>query len=468
MVAEDPPVILGRFLAEHAHVRGLAESSRMWATAAGIFQAVEEELSVRTKDLMGAWDDAAAHAFRDVVHECLKAVVAWRGLITSYGFPGGSLSNRIDEIVNQYPADVEQLKVISTDFENAEKDGNEHLMTVARMNASTIQERHISRYTMVSRLMRNLVAYAPEWTGPRSGRSATGVPETPAGGPVAAASAAGDPAADPGAVDPVAVDPGTVPEDPAAVPAEGPQATAALSAAAKALQAAQGLLGGTQVPDPLTPDLGDLDIPDAAYAQYAPYGQPSLAGFDAGAYGGGGAGGVGSPGGVSSGGTSLTGPGGAIGAGTPPVPNAGMAGAAAAASAAGRSAPPPMYPPNNGAANGKSGPAGIKPGNSDRPAAESRPRPRRAGPATPGVALAGRAGAAQPKPAARRNWDSDNDSLQVLDEHLWQVNPQEEETHGQDRRLTERDRHDRAADRRARDAGLVGPGRRADQSPRAR
>ncbi len=456
-----PRELLDRLVAEEAHVQRLAVSSQMWSTAATMIQQAEQSLSDRTKALLAnAWHDGAGREFGDVVNGSLRTMRNWHGLITSFGWPNGSISNKIDEVVRQYPGRVAQVRQICDDYDKQVARNNDDSSFVALyiQQAGQILDKHDEACRAVTSGMKNLAHFATEWEGPRAAIPDGGAPGTPRS-PGPAAAGAGTPAA--AAPEPAAVDPGA----PATVPTDSPTASDPLSAAASALEAAQGLLDGIHVPDAIpVPDPGGLGLDPAAYPE-AQYGLPALSGFDAGASGGGA-----SAGGTGAGTTAMTGPGpgGAVGAGNAPVAAAGLA--RGLASAAGGSMPP-MSPPMSGAGAGAAGArnaAGIKPGNSDRPAAESRPRPRRATQATPGVALTGRAGAGAPKPAAQRSWDNENDSLQVLDEHLWQVNQPEEETHGQDRRQSGGDGRDRATAHRAPDAGLVGPGGSANQPTRAR
>ncbi|MFE6615965.1 hypothetical protein [Amycolatopsis sp. NPDC057786] len=205
----------------------------------------------------------------------------------------------------------------------------------------------------------------------------------------------------------------------------------ALDALTSALESLQQLAGGGQsVPEPAAlPDpTGALPSWDPSSTSPSgigdPSGMPSLAGGGGDLPGGGG--GAGGPGtGLGAGGptanpVSPSGTG-AVGTALPPV--AAGTGARSAAGTAGSGAMPPMYPPQSAGARGSGG--GVNPGNADR--ATGRQRERKPG-GTPGVSLMGRAGknrasATAIPPGARRDWDTENDGVQLLDEELWQVDP---------------------------------------------
>ncbi|MFD5095256.1 hypothetical protein ACFWMR_31960 [Amycolatopsis thailandensis] len=243
-------------------------------------------------------------------------------------------------------------------------------------------------------------------------------------------------AGDPPGEDPGSPDPGT-PEQPKE---QNPtttdpvkQATETLSALSDALSAAEQLLGGSGGETPDLPDLSGIDpskLGDYSdyldYADYADYaapagtsGLPSLAGMPdtAGLSGAGGGGAGAMPGLGASTGSSL--PGDGLNAGAAPMASGlarGTTGSAAGAGSGGM--PPPMMPPN-GAGKGENG--GIKPGDAERPAGRQRGKPA----GTPGVPLLGRAvnGKRKAPPAApQRRWDPENNTVQLLDEELWQVN----------------------------------------------
>jgi hypothetical protein len=475
---ELPHQQLRRLDAERAHIVRLGDVVRQWTAAAQIVNDTRNSLDAYTVSLRAnAWFDQAGDDFKARVDKSVVGLDTWR--------------DAFDENLHRMQTLMHTLSFDFPDiYRNVAKERDDYEREVyskGHADPRPYQERAgaqtarlDSYYYSLTWVMIAMSSGTP-WDGPRAALPGPGGtdPGSPNGSPTSGPSASPQGAGTPQPA--TTPEPATVPEpETPATPGEAPEATDPLAAAAGALQAAQGLLGGAgaQVPDAI-PAPGFDELPTADHA----YGQPGLAGLDTGF------GGAGSPtavgGGASVGGPAIsgavsgtvsgigmTGPGIAtpLGSGGAPAPLSAQPAASNTASARSGS---PMYPPQSGAGAGAAGQrktSGIKPGDSDRPLNETRPRPRRgagAAPVTPGVALAGRAGAAQPKPAARRSWDSDNDSLRVLDEHLWQVNP-EEETHGQDRGRPGRDGHDRPAAHRAPDAGLVGPGRHADQPTRAR
>ncbi|MFI7677940.1 hypothetical protein [Actinophytocola sp. NPDC049390] len=441
--------------AEAGHLRSLHEGADMWVNAMSLLARHTQELALRKEAVAVAWTDVAGSLFVAELHKCVTQLEACKDAIFESGVSWkmtwlsvthGLVREEVRKVCERYKA-----------IRDAGEDSTaEFLAHCSEAGMHTARFDH--EYHSVIQAMRT-ARDALRWYGPRIAVDGTGGPGGP-GGPATSGSPTSA-----GTGDPVSAQPRSPAETPAPETAgEQPDLSEALSAASDALGAAEGLLGGgMQVPEPISPgDLGFGDVPSANYANHAPTGGlPTLAGLDAGASFAGGIGGAGP--------TAVAGPdtGGAVGAGNAPVPG-GFAATAAGRPVSGAPMMPPMHPPNAGAGAARSASA-IRSGDSDRRVAAARPRPRAAGQAvTPGIALTGRAGAAAPKPAARREWDSANDSLQVLDENLWLVNPQEEETHGQDRRGSGRDGRDRATAHPAADAGLVGPGRRADQPPGAR
>lgn len=467
---------LRRVSAEAAHVDRLNDVYRQWTAAADIIVTARDQLRDYSHNLVtNVWTDEAGTDFKARVDKSVTVLNTW---CDSFDTQFHRFQTLLHTLSFDYPDIVRNVTIIR---DNCVRQAHADLSSGKTPNDKPFQEAageqlmRLDNYYWAAYWIQLGLASGTAWDGPRAALSVPGAPQpglpaTSTGAPTSSPQSAGTPRAA------EVPQPQTAPENPAAPQqVENPQeATDPLAAAASALQAAQGLLGGagTQVPDAIAAPGFDYSPTDltAAYAN----GQPELAGL------GGLGGGVGaaSVGGAALGapaigaGTAMTGPGAGTlpSAGSAPVPLSGLAGGTASAAAAGASSP--MMPPQSGAgaaaAGGRQGNR-IKPGDAERPATGSRPRRRAgAGPVTPGVALAGRAGAAQPTPAARRGWDSENDSLRVLDEHLWQVNSPEEETHGQDRGRPGRDGHDRTAAHRAPDAGLVGPGRPAHQPTRAR
>ncbi|MFD6070661.1 hypothetical protein ACFWGA_25940, partial [Amycolatopsis lurida] len=276
-----------------------------------------------------------------------------------------------------------------------------------------------------------------QWHGPRAAlpesRQSSEGPQT-AGTPGPADIAPTDPGQVPDPVSPVSP---SETQDP--VEAALQEAPGALDALSQAAQSLQQLLGSAQsVPNPVSlPDSASFDpvalgsLSPAERADYlnglAGSGSPSLAGS-------GGAGGSGpASGGMGAGSSAVPQPSSmAAGTGGAPLSSAAAFGAASTAGTAGTAssgsgmAPPPASPNQAG----KRADTGIKPGTAED-TATGRPRERKPR-GTPGVALLGRSGitgrpgtgdgtVARPTPLARRRWDAGNDTVQLLDEELWQV-----------------------------------------------
>ena len=459
-----PNTQLAMLDAEAGHVQSVQDSIAMWVNVKEFLNAQATVLRDRATLLRDTvWKDSAGQAFTDEAHKSAARMDACAQVIADSGIAAKIallsmtriiVREKVRGVCERYQATCDEGKATTA----------EYLAHCAE--AGTHTAKLDSVYRQVAETMRALQTAIPRWYGPRAAADGAAGPYGPS---AATTSGAGDPSAA-GAGDPVAAEPPSTEDVPEPRPADAPaDLSELLGAATSALGAADGLLGnGTQVPDPAA--IGDLGIEPADYAQHADYagyaagGQPALAGLDAGAsFGGGGGGGGAGPANVAS-----LGAGTVSGAGTAPM----VSGFATPRSGtqAGIGGTPPMMPPAGGAgaAGQRRAAGGIKPGDSGRPVAEARPRARRTGrPMTPGVALAGRAGAAAPTPAARRGWDRDNDALQVLDENLWQVDPQEEETH-EDRRQPGSAVRDRPTAQGTGHAGFDGQGRRAHPAPGAR
>ncbi|MEU7787868.1 hypothetical protein [Amycolatopsis sp. NPDC049159] len=258
------------------------------------------------------------------------------------------------------------------------------------------------------------------WRGPRSaaqdppGPSVN--PRPAAGAPGTASPASPSPA--PAAAPPSTPDTPTA-EDPLKAALE--EAPNALDAASQALQGFQQLAGGAgDSPSPAeigSPTPAEVADRLSALGDGGPgdSGLPSLAG-GGGVPGGGGFGAAGFPAPapmpapvVDPGSTTTT---------AAAIPALGTAAATSAAAAA---SSPGMTPPMQQRGGGGKPPSGIKPGDAEHPATGRSRKPA----ATPGVPLLGRAGRrgakAAPPPASRRRWDTGNDTVQLLDEELWQV-----------------------------------------------
>lgn len=466
---------LRRVRAEAAHVDRLGEVYRQWAAAADIVVTARDQLRDFTHSLVtNVWTDEAGADFKARVDKSVTVLNTW---CDSFDTQFHRFSTLLHTLGLDYPQIVRNVTIIrdncvrqaTADLNSGKTPDDRPFQEEAAAQLARLDSYYWSAYWIQLGL-----ASGPNWGEPRAALTGPDTPSAPASAPSAASPSAASPsAAAPAAAPQEAPVEAPAPVDPGQPQETQPQTGDPLAAAASALQAAQGLLdgAGTQVPPVLSaPGFEFGDVPRPAAYDYG--GEPGLAGL--GGVPAAASSGIGGIGGAATvGGAAAFGPGAGTlpGPGTAPLPSAGLTGAAASTAAAGvpRSSPP-MMPPQSGAGAAAAKPANrIRPGDADRPATEPRPRRRaRNAPVTPGVALAGRAGASQPTPSARRGWDSENDSLRVLDEHLWQVNPSEEETHEQDRRRPGRDGHDRPAAHRAPDAGLVGPGGAAHQSPRPR
>ncbi|RSN65192.1 hypothetical protein DMH01_01990 [Amycolatopsis sp. WAC 04182] len=276
------------------------------------------------------------------------------------------------------------------------------------------------------------------WEGPLAATSGQGNPGPAANG--VPASGAASPSASPSPSSPQ-------PQEPSPTEAEVPETTdpvkdaleaapGALDALSQAMQSAQQLMGGgtgSPSPTPLGPidplgpgnSLTPAEVADRLARLDGGSGLPSLAGGGVSPVGGpaGAAGGVPSP-------TAPINPSSPGGAGNAAFPAAASfpatgSGGTGAAGTPGAMPPAQQQPQHGGARTGN----GIKPGAAEH-AATGRSRDRKTG-TTPGVSLLGRSGrgrpvnrATEPAPAPRR-WDRENDTVQLLDEELWQVNQED-------------------------------------------
>ncbi|MBB5852038.1 hypothetical protein ACFQ05_02040 [Amycolatopsis umgeniensis] len=285
-------------------------------------------------------------------------------------------------------------------------------------------------YTAAATGMRGAVGV--EWKGPRAATSRQGR-QNPATnpGPASASPGTAPSPTEPQPQEPAPTEP-TTPETTDPLKAALEAAPGALDALSQAMQSAQQLLGGgtgSPLPTPLDPldplGPGDSLSPLEVAQRLArvegtsdPSGLPSLAGGGVSPVGGSAAGGSLSP--VAPVSPS---PGGVGSAAFPPVTSLSATGSGGASTSGSPGTMPPaqQQPQHGGAKRG----GGIKPGAAEH-AATGRPRERKSG-VTPGVSLLGRSGrgrpadrTAEPAPAPRR-WDRENDTVQLLDEELWQV-----------------------------------------------
>lgn len=313
----------------------------------------------------------------------------------------------------------------------SEKDKNTQRPTVEAAMAGEINGL-APKYQAAALALRNAVGR--DWEGPRTATSTRGRPGTTGPGTATAA-----PSASPAPVAPRSPDPGTQPE-PTPTPADPVKdaleaAPGALDALSQALQSAQQLMGGGggNVPSPIAPagpgDLGSL-TPGEVAARLSQLGGETSDGAGLPSLAGGGA----EPIGAALGGGGAPVPAMTPGASSSPTGGGNLALPAVASVATGSSAgasaatSPGAMPPAQQAqqGNGARTTNGIKPGAAEH-AATGRSRDRKPA-GTPGVSLPGRSGrgrpvkrgAPEPAPAGRR-WDGENDTVQLLDEELWQV-----------------------------------------------
>ncbi|WP_370964231.1 hypothetical protein [Amycolatopsis sp. cg9] len=418
------------------HIPKLLAARQMWSDARGWIQRQAGLLLAQATHLTGAdrWPDAAGRAFLQRALRDVAVMQSWvdRSGITSSllatGIPAtappGVPSSQVFDGLDALVAGIREAQAVVEGLRNryrsmSEEDRAKHLDEIYGKVAEQLTGLR-PKYEAASTALKH--APGPAWAGPRGGASSTSEPSSSPGPAAAAPGTAGpaSPGPAPGTAQPPA-QPSTqeapATEDPLkAALAEAPNA---LDAASQALQGLQQLVGGGG-DSPSPTDLGSLTPAEVAArlstladGSSAGSGLPSLAG-GGGAPPGGGAGAAGfaaaapmpspAPDPV------------ATAAAAVPAGSAFTTAGAAAASSAG----PGMMPPAQPRGGGKAG-SGVKPGDAEHAATG---RSRKPG-ATPGVPLLGRAGRrgskAGPPPAPRRRWDSENDTVQLLDEELWQV-----------------------------------------------
>lgn len=413
---------LAIFRGEMAHTfPALKQASEMWEVAHGWLQPASGSLLESTKALEPNWDDEAGrtmvHWLRDTYDNSLKP---WERAVAE-----SHVKEHIDTLVGMLGVNVwffagEATKVVN----------NPDYRSKAQEAVGTKLNEIAQQYLRTGHAM--LAARSRPWNGARGeidpgtdpGSSATGPRgQNPGGADSSGASGNPSPLAEP---DSTQTSQGPPQEQDPAKDAleEAPKALDALSNAMDSLQQLAGD-GGSTSPNSVTlPDsmgrLPSLDpMSPAALADYS--GLPSLAG-------GGLPGGVGGVGGGMTPGSSMANPVPSTGVNSAALPpSASGATAGMAAGTTGSGIMPSMYPPQT--AGGRGG-GGIKPGTAEH-AATGRPRERKRS-GTAGVSLPGRAGRGQPtkggvaQPSSsstpRRGWDTENDTVQLLDEELWQVN----------------------------------------------
>ncbi|MFC4079367.1 hypothetical protein [Amycolatopsis samaneae] len=435
--------------AEKSHLEKLAQAAWMWRESRAWIKTQADLLITQATQLTSRdhWPDEAGQLFlkrvlRDVAIMASWADPSWmstsmltNGIPVSRGVKATDLFDRIGELSRGIATTQSTVERLRDDYHAmSDKDKEKNRADYERQATEQLTAL-APAYRAVAVAMRDAVGKS--WAGPGATTPAQPGNEPPSSAGPGPASA--DPAAAPAPESPQ--------ENPAAPeqPSEQQQdpLKAALEEAPNALdslsQAIQGLSqligGGSSSPSPTDPlssigplgpgDLGPLGPAEFAdrlgYASPDDSGLPSLAGL-----GGDGAGGPFGGGGGGGAGTSAVSPAanpasaiGGTGAALSPAASGAMAGAAGAAGTSGPGMMPPMQPSQAG--KGKSA-GGINPGAAEHPAT-GRPRARGSG-GTPGVSLRGRAGrrgGGGPAPVARRRWDTGNETVQLLDEELWEV-----------------------------------------------
>ncbi|RSM76432.1 hypothetical protein DL991_24765 [Amycolatopsis sp. WAC 01375] len=425
----------------------LIAAKAMWEQARTWVDDAQGLLQTANNNLRGPnWDDEVGRSFVNWVDEVSKAGLgSWGGLEQAPAPAPADAPKRPTGSI------TESALFLKMDALQAEMDATRSIMNawIGRVNAKTdpderTKEAELARAEVGGRLNQvakqyvftghaMLAARGRPWNGPTQLGSGPGYNQDSGLGNGSGTPNAGDlPGEDPGTPDP------TTPEQPSEQnPTSSPveDATETLSALSDALSAAEQLLGGSGAGTPELPDLSGIDPSKLGdYADYAGYadggtsGLPSLAGMpDTAGLSGTGGSGAGGGTGVGGGAGAIPGPGSSmpgagLNAGAAPMVSGLGRGSASAAGAAGAGGMPPPMMPNNGAGKGENG--GIKPGDAERPVGRQRGKPA----GTPGVPLLGRAvnGKRKSPPAApQRQWDPESNTVQLLDEELWQVNQQD-------------------------------------------
>ncbi|MGY6650719.1 hypothetical protein ACXIZN_01005 [Amycolatopsis sp. TRM77291] len=345
------------------------------------------------------------------------------GMLLGQPLDGGIVASGVIDQLNRADAQLAHgVSVAEAELANVQRDPKNEL--AARQNLGNKLNEIATQYRLTAQAM--LAARGRPWDGP-SGEVGSAIPYN---GAVPSAAGTGGPNQNGAPVDPGTPEvPGEPsPQNPQEDPSALEQASNALSALSQAAESAQQLLGNgssVNLPDPNAIDPADWTLPPYDGSAYPGLedplgasggsGMPSLAGGGGLPGSGGGMGGLGGMPAIS----DLNGsPGGAAaGVGSMPgIGSAGTAGSSGSASGAG-GMPPPMAPPNGG---GKNSPSGIKPGDAEHTGSSRQRGPKGGG--TPGVPLLGRSRGGGTRPAtARRRWDTENDTVQLLDDELWQV-----------------------------------------------
>ncbi|WP_409490060.1 hypothetical protein [Amycolatopsis sp. cmx-11-12] len=460
--------LFAKIEAELPHASKFEDAAKMWDEARVWIDDKIARFRGEVQDLRDqqGWKDGAGDLFAARTEKDLESLRSWTqataevqgapytqaGLINgevksnvayTLGITRSNVADRLRTLAGDIRTTYNNLKLLRDDFhqkydgDNRLKVENEPLYRqkmATELNLLGIS--YVALYTWVLPQ-----ATGADWSGPRAHLPSTTSPAPSSTGDGTSTSGtgtdgAGTPAEPATPAEPVTpVSPDTTEEQ------DSPQslmnaASSLLDSGSKAIEAASGLLGqlggsGTDIggelgrlePGKLSPlaplpdPLGSVGLPSDSS------GLPSLAGLDAGAAGIGGGAGGGVP--SATGSVPMSGTAG-LGASMPgaPLPSIGTtAGAAGTSRAAGSGmAGPGMMPAmHSPQAGGGSSSGGVRPGAAEQVNAVRSRKPD----STPGVSLRGRTGRANattPPPAAERRWDGEN-TVQLLDEELWQVGP---------------------------------------------
>jgi hypothetical protein len=419
--------LLGFATAELSHREVAAQAAAMWRAAARYAGEANDSLKALENNLQGVWRDRAFELFRtEHVEPSRRQLEAFLSKVKD-NRPDAMLGVLPELITTKFTEIAELTRGYNHQIELGKEPTEQDEQELAR-RIGLVLNGLADAYGSARTAVENVGTW--QWNGPRAALPTSTPGEAAPGGPTSASAAPADPAAAP---DPESAVPAPV-ENPAAPPADPLAAAAkevpnALDALSQATQSLRQLLGGggnlpgpVSLPDPASAAaLADyFDHPDAGPGGDA--GLPSLAGAGAGAGGGGFGGGVGGFGGGVGAGTAavpaVPDPASASGTGSAALPSS-VPIAASGAAAGGGMVPPQTQSPH--AAGSAKAAGGIKPGAAEHPAT-GRPRARKPA-GTPGVSLLGRAGRAgrAEAPAVRRSWDTETDTVRLLDEELWQV-----------------------------------------------
>ncbi|WP_340683440.1 hypothetical protein LCL61_33440 [Amycolatopsis coloradensis] len=431
--------------AEIAHTRPRLQAAKaMWESAERWIKRTHLMLRGAANEVSSGWLDRPGEEFVDRLrNNCTYSLGSWTGL---EGLSGNGAVASLGRMLFDQPVDggilasgvIAQLDMADAQLvvgafvaagEISKVEQNADYKPQAQANLGKKLDEIATQYRVTAQAM--LAARGRPWDGP-SAEPGSGLPYN---GAAPSATGVGGPNQNGAPVDPgtpeVPSEPS--PQNPQDDPSALEQATDALSALSQAAESAQQLLGNgssVNMPDPNAIDPGDWALPPYDGSTYPGLedplgasggsGMPSLAGGGGLPGSGGGMGGLGGMPAVA----DLNGaPGGAMN-GVGSIPGIASAGSSGSTSGAG-GMPPPMVPPNGG---GRNSAAGIKPGDAEHTGSSRQRGPK--GGVTPGVTLLGRSRGGGTRPAtAQRRWDTDNETVQLLDDELWQVQ-QTTDSHG--------------------------------------